>query len=489
MGQTQRSLLGILAAGIVAWAVAFAPASATPGDQTIWKVGLSRVKITPSRPVVLLGYGDRSGPFESVAQDIYAKALAVEDGHGQRAVIVTADLVGWQAAVVTHKVCRRIQEKTGLDRSRLLFNASHAHTGPLVSLDPSAEANSVAHAPMTPNDIRETTAYTKELQKKLVALVCDALARLEPARLAWGMGRVDFPTNRRLPLEGRIVMRDNPAGPTDRAVPVLRIEALDGSLKAVLFGCACHNTSLTGRDNVIAGDYAGFAQEYIEGQHPAAQAMFMSGCGADANPSPRGSMEIARRHGSTLGGEVLRVLAAPLKSIQGDLNTAYREVDLPLQALSRAELEARAGLPSAEAVMARHMLSVLDGGEVLPDRYRAPFAVWQFGGDLTLVALPAEPVADYVALVGQALGRDKLWVAGFNNDCFGYLPTAQVVREGGHEAIGITLWIWGRSLRSKAGFFASEVEDVVLSTVRDLAEQASAAKPVRDTKCGNVNGR
>ncbi len=65
--------------------------------------------------------------------------------------------------------------------------------------------------------------------------------------------------------------------------------------------------------------------------------------------------------------------------------------------------------------------------------------MWQFGDALTLVALPAEPVADYAALTGRLLGPDKLWVAGFNNDCFGYLPTAQVVREGGHEAIGITL--------------------------------------------------
>ncbi len=269
-----------------------------------WKAGLARVKITPPRPVVLLGYGDRTGPFEAVAADIYAKALTLEDRRGQRAVIVTADLVGFQAAVVTDEVCRRIEEKAGLQRRQLLFNASHSHTGPLVSLDPHAAANSVAHAPLTADDVRETVAYTRTLQDQLVQLVCDALARLEPARLSWGAGRVDFPMNRRLPQSGRIVMSDNPAGSTDRSVPVLRIDAPDGTLRGVVFGCACHNATLTGRDNVIAGDYAGFAQEYLEQQHPAAQAMFMSGCGADANPSPRGSLELARRHGATLGGEV-----------------------------------------------------------------------------------------------------------------------------------------------------------------------------------------
>jgi len=440
-----------------------------------WKAGVARVKITPPRPVVLLGYGDRTGPFESVVADIYAKALALEDRRGQRAVMVTADLVGFQAAVVTDEVCRRIEEKTGLQRKLLLFNASHSHTGPLVSLDPHPAANSVAHAPLTAGDVRETVTYTRQLQGQLVQLVCDALSRLEPARLAWGAGQVDFPMNRRLPRDGRIVMSDNPAGPADRSVPVLRVDAPDGTLRCVLFGCACHNATLTGRDNVIAGDYAGFAQQYLEQQHPRAQAMFMSGCGADANPSPRGSLEIARRHGATLGGEVDRVLGTPLKPIQGNLSTAYRGVELPLQVLSRPEVEARSRLPSAESVMARHMLRVLDSGETLPRNYRAPLAVWQFGNALTLVALPAEPVADYAALVGRLLGPDNLWVAGFNNDCFGYLPTAQVVREGGHEAIGITRWIWGRNLSTNVGFFAPEVEQVVLNAVGELAQEVGRA--------------
>jgi hypothetical protein len=139
--------------------------------------------------------------------------------------------------------------------------------------------------------------------------------------------------------------------------------------------------------------------------------------------------------------------------------------------LSRIELDERAKLKSAEAVMARHMISVLGRGESLPRTYRAPFAVWQIGQVLTLVALPGEPVADYASLIRQRLGNQQLWVAGYNNDCFGYLPTAQIVSEGGHEAIGVTLWIWGQNLRRNAGFFAPEVEQVVLQAVQQLARK------------------
>ncbi len=461
-----------LSAWLAVQSLSLPAAAAAETESSGWQAGLARVKITPERPVVLLGYGERAGPFQSVAEDIYAKAVALEDGGGGRAVLVTADLVGFQAAVVTDEVCRRLRAKTGLERRQLLFNASHSHTGPLVSLDPDPAANSAAHGPLTADDLRETVAYTRQLQDKLVQLVVEALARLRPARLAWGVGQVDFPMNRRLRRGDRIVMSENPQGPTDRSVPVLRVAAPDGALRAVLLGCACHNTTLTPRDNVIAGDYAGFAQEEIERRHPGAQAMFLCGCGGDANPHPRGSMDLARQHGATLAREVLRVLETGLQPVHGRLGTRYTEVKLPLQKLSRTELEARTKLRSAESVMARHMISVLDQGESLPRSYRAPFAVWQFGSGLTLVGLPGEPVADYVSLIRQRLGAERLWVAGYNNDCFGYLPTAQIVREGGHEAIGVTLWIWGKNLRRNTGFFAPEVEPAVLDTVQQLARKA-----------------
>jgi hypothetical protein len=449
-------------------------ATATGAD-TGWRVGLARVKITPARPVVLLGYSNRKGPFESVAADIWAKAMALEDAAGNRAVIVTTDLVGIQA-VIGEPVCKRIREQTGLDRSRILLNASHSHTGPLVSLDPRLGGND-GHPALSTADREQTVAYTRQLQDQLVDVVVRAVAKLEPARLAWGRGEVGFPFNRRTVLADRVIMRANPDAPVDRTVPVLRVDTPDGEVKAILFGCACHNTTLTDAHNLIAGDYAGFAQTHIEQQHPSAQAMFISGCGADANPHPRGTMEQAKIHGRVLGAEVCRVIERPLNVVVGPLATEYAKIDLPLKMLSHAEIKSYTTLPSTEASMAKQMLKVLARGEKLPIAYPAPLAVWQFGDGLTLVALPAEPVADYVTLLGEALGPEKLWITGYNNDCFGYLPSTRIVKEGGHEAIGITLWIWGKNLSTHIGFFSGDVQEVVVRSVRELAGRAGRTLP------------
>lgn len=118
---------------------------------------------------MLLGYGDRTQPFEHVAPNIHAKALAIEDRQGRRAIVVTADVAGFQAQVITESVCDRIRRETGLERSQLLFNGSPSHTGPLVSLDPWSEANALAHAPLSSDDGRKTRAYTRALQDKLAA--------------------------------------------------------------------------------------------------------------------------------------------------------------------------------------------------------------------------------------------------------------------------------------------------------------------------------
>jgi hypothetical protein len=93
----------------------FAPDPHALGAQ--WQAGAASVKITPAKPVAMSGYAARTRPFERVELDIYAKALALDDGEGHRGVIVTMDLVGLSSAIA-EPVCRRIAEQSGLKREQ-----------------------------------------------------------------------------------------------------------------------------------------------------------------------------------------------------------------------------------------------------------------------------------------------------------------------------------------------------------------------------------
>lgn len=346
-----------------------------------WRVGLAQIKITPEKPLFMAGYASRTKPFDKVAADLFVKAIMLEDRDGQRALLVTSDVIGFHAAIA-EPMCQRISEKLGIKREQILISSAHTHTGPLLSLDPTL------HNGMTAGDAQRTVEYTKQLQDKVVEVATRAAAKLEPAQLSWGTGVVHFVMNRRQFTPNGVILGANPRGLADRSVPVLRIDGADGKPRAVLFGAAVHNTTLRSQHNDICGDYAGFAQEYVQERHVSTQAMFMLGCAGDADPYPHGSMELAREHGATLGKEVCRVMETKLQPVRGPLKLAFDRVALPLQAPpARAELEKQAAVKrGVQSWVAQQMLAVLDRGEKLPTHYTCPLAVWQFGNDLTLVA-------------------------------------------------------------------------------------------------------
>ncbi|HEY7327441.1 MAG TPA: neutral/alkaline non-lysosomal ceramidase N-terminal domain-containing protein, partial [Gemmataceae bacterium] len=393
-----------------------------PGVQageTDWKVGLAQVKITPEYPVFLAGYASRNKPFTKVEADIYAKALALEDDNGQRVVLVTSDLIGFSAAVA-EPICERLRDKAGLKREQILLNSSHTHTGPTLLVRKSDDDGEGTR------DLERNVEYTRQLQDKIVELVLQAMARLEPAKLSWGVGVCPFVMNRREFTANGVILGVNARGLADRTAPILRIDKPDGRLRGVLFGAAVHGTTLGGEIYELCGDYAGFAQDYVEKKHPSVQVLFIMGCAGDANPYPRGTMALAREHGATLGKEVCRLLESKLRPVRGPIHIAFDKAALPLQPTPPREeltkLAARKG--SLQAWVAQKRLAALDRGEKLPEHYDCPIAVWQFDDDLTLVGLSGEVVVDFVSLLENALGPNKLWLAGYCNDVFGYLPSA-----------------------------------------------------------------
>ena len=426
-----------------------------------WRVGLARVCITPERPVWLYGYAGkwRFRPYEGVFDDLFATAMAIQSGDGEPAVLITADLCVLRKPEA-EQLCKRLMEKTGLKRRQILLNWSHTHSGPMIG---TSDTN---RYPISEADLAETKAYTSWLWEKLADVAAAALADLAPARLRWGVGEIDFVMNRRrFDSDGKYKgMGPNPDGPVDRTVPVLCIEAPDGKVRGVVFGVSCHAVTLGSKWNKVSGDFPSYARKYIERELPGVTSLFVQNCGADANPEPRSTAnqdEIVQKQGKQLGAEVCRVAAGPLEAIRGPLRTAYETVSLPLQpAPSARQLAELAEGPFWQSHNARRICDAQTRGEPLPTHYAAPLALWQFGNDLTLVAISGEVVCDYVPLVRDALGTEQVWVAGYSNEVFGYLPSARIVGEGGYETLGL--------VSAHIGWFAAETEQVLLDAVRGM---------------------
>ena len=183
------------------------------------------------------GYSSRTKPAEGKEHDLYVKALALEDADGGRLVLVTSDLLGLPRSL-SESVATEVTRKTKLPRERLMLTCSHTHCSPVLD-------NALTDMYDLPAGQKEKiAAYTKELREKLVDVVVASLADLKPAKLSIGAGTARFAMNRREVTAKGVINGRNPEGPVDHSVPVLRVETPEGKLRAVVFGYACHNTTM-----------------------------------------------------------------------------------------------------------------------------------------------------------------------------------------------------------------------------------------------------
>ncbi|MCX8037455.1 MAG: neutral/alkaline non-lysosomal ceramidase N-terminal domain-containing protein [Candidatus Sumerlaeia bacterium] len=464
LAQTTASGLGLGFAGACAQGRAGKWFGAPSAPPRTWRAGVAKEKITPTRPVWMTGYGARNKPSEGVLCDLYVRVLALEDETGARAVLVASDILGFPPPV-NRSLSDKIEKKYRVPRARLLLASSHTHGGPALH-DPLGPL----YGPrVTAEQWSEIQKYTQELEDKVVATVGRALTDLQPAKLAFGRGQAKFGINRREKTkEGTFRIGVNPNGPVDPDVPVLRIESASGGLRAVVFGYACHTTTLGGNIYQFHGDYAGFAQEALEKEHPGATALFVMGCGGDINPHPRGTLEQAQEYGRQLAAAVNQAMSKPMRALRGPLKPAYARVDIPFAPHPPREAWEKQ-LQDADIYkqwQAKEMLKQLERDGRLPASYPYPIQMWQFGDNhLTMIVLAGEVVVDYALRLKRELGAGRTWVAGYCNEVFAYIPSRRIVEEGGYEGGGAMVYY------VQPGPFAPQVEEVIIGKVHAMVKQ------------------
>ena len=422
------------------------------------RAGVARIDITPEGPIWMTGYGNRTHPSTGVAQHIWAKALAIVDSQKNTVVIVTTDLVGLPRSI-TDLVAARVQKAHGLERGRLLFNSSHTHAGPLV------QGNLPTMFDLPPEDAARVAEYARKLTDNLFNVISAALGDLAPAKISYGSGSAGFAMNRRHSTAKGVEIGVNTSGPVDHSVPVLRVTSPDGKLRAILFAYACHGTTLTGDFYEIDGDYAGYAQQDLEKSHPGATALFMLLCAGDQNPNPRGTLALTEQHGKTLADEVSRLIQGDMTPIRGPIRTAYVVTDLQFAPHDREtyEQELRSSNPAAVR-RAQKMLKAFT--ERLPVRRTSyPVQAIRFDHDLTILALGGEVVVGYDLRAKREFPNEPLIVAGYSNDVMCYIPTRQMLSEGGYE-VNDSMIYYGQP-----GPFADDVEERVFAAIGQVAKK------------------
>jgi len=406
-------------------AVATAARASTP------EIGVAVRDVTPQLPIRLAGYESRSRAADKVDEPLQTQALALRNPSGERFVFVALDNCEVSHAFM-EPILRQIVQQFQLARGAVALISSHTHSAPVL-------ADTLPGMPEFAQAEREhIEQYSRFLRTRLVEVVGAALADLQPARLEYGLGRATFAMNRRVYQGDNVGFGDNPDGPVDWEVPVLRVNGTNDAVRAILFGYACHGTSVRHGDDwyVVSGDYMAYARQQLEAHQPGAIAMYLTGMGADSDPSPRGLLLDAKRHGLELAGTVMGVLDRPMRPVRGSFKLAYDEAELPLAdppGREQLEKDARSG-DLAVKQRAEVYLKLLAQGQALPGSVKLPLAAVRLGEDLTFLLVGGEVVVDYSRRLKRLLAEDHPWTVGYAYEVPCYIPSARILKEGGYEA-------------------------------------------------------
>ena len=292
------------------------------------RAGAARVDITPPADAALpmSGYGSRTAGFKSIHDPIYVRAIVIDDGTTQAA------LVAWELIFVPDDVwadvSQRIAREAGIQPEHLVLSAVHNHGAPSIGA-----AGGRAGA--------NTLAYTKTVEDAAVEAVRRARAQLQPAKFGIGTGAAYLNVNRREQSPRGMWLGYNENGPSDKTVTVLRFEDLTGKPIALLINYAVHVVVMGPGNYAVTGDLAGATSRFVE-QHYSGQirprsdagpriqlrpqdrtaadgvvALWTSGAAGDQNP-------IAMENGDdfTLVNALGRILGEEAVRVAGSIKTS-----------------------------------------------------------------------------------------------------------------------------------------------------------------------
>jgi hypothetical protein len=427
-----------------------------------WRAGTASGIVTPDEPLWLAGYAARTEPAKGRISDLRASALALEDETGSRLVLASIDLIAI-TKLIAEPVYAAVAREIGLPRERLILAATHTHYGPEFRPD------KALFFKIPPDYTARIEPTAARMAEALARVIVAATKRMVPVRLVAREATATFAHNRR--RAG--VKGGNPSAEDvlDHTVSILDVvHEPTGLRKAIVFGYACHNTTLPPEDLRYCADWAGFAKEQLEAAHAGATALFVTGCGADQNPEPRGSVELSKRYGTELANAVQEALLRDDGlEITGPIATAIEDVSLAMQPVTRESLQAMladAADPPRQ-VKAKFLLEQVERGQPPITEYPAAVQVVRLGSELLWIVMSGETVVDWAIRFRRAYASvaPAVWVSGYCNDMYGYVPTRRIQQEGGYEGGRANLWSWLPSP------WTDDVEDRITAAVDRLVRE------------------
>jgi neutral ceramidase len=452
------------------------------------KFAVTKQSITPRIPVFLAGFGTRDRKSEGVLDDIFVKVAWLE-GMGQL-IVITLDALGGDRSFVTG-IKDTLKEAFGLKAEQVLINFSHTHCSVFLTGE-SQEGRRGGYSlgqeqwPDRDRDIdyTEDIGYYRFIRDTIIGLVRHCSDNLTEGTLLLSKGISKAGISRRLITEEGLMFKPNFQAETDQDLFVLQLVDLQGKRKGLLFSYGCHPTCIG--PNIISAEFVGQACTELDDSFPDNIAFFLQGCGADIKPLKTVlvdrfkscTVEEMQEAGVELADDVKRVLfESEAMQLSGSIQTAEVGIRLFTEPWGLSEMNAIVEDETKTAYRrraARRTLEAMKEGavrEILP----YTVTVWGLGDDFRIVALEGEVPTDYAIQIKRLFSTMNVMVLGYSNGVPTYIPTSQILHEGGYEAEAFVL-------HGYRGPFVPENEWILLGAVARAEEILHTLKMQQPSK-------
>ncbi|HEV2294328.1 MAG TPA: neutral/alkaline non-lysosomal ceramidase N-terminal domain-containing protein [Tepidisphaeraceae bacterium] len=390
-------------------------------------VGAAEVDITPNFEVELCGFALREQPCAGVLDPIFARCVYLDDGQEHRLLWLVADVLALEGTFV-EDFRGWARRQFGLQAHEVLLVATHTHAAP---------------ATITLNAAgRKSDRFVVLLRERMEQIVRAAVADAQPCDIVFARGHLDLAIDR----------RNKPTKHVDPMVWSIGFrQTKGGRFVAAVLNYAMHPVSLGHNERRISPDWCGGAATALrdalatQGADPPVILVTNGACG-NVNPPYHGaSRELVFAWGKAVADAVADQLRRAGPTPGALLSVRSIKVPIPMDWHDPDEVDR----------IAEHMIRDLAPQTTWPAPFTQAAGAWRDTlkplvasgggrtheieiqcarvGEVTVIAINGEIFARFTDDLRRATGEQKLFVVGYANAAFGYIPTRDAYAEGGYE--------------------------------------------------------
>ncbi|MDD5529492.1 MAG: neutral/alkaline non-lysosomal ceramidase N-terminal domain-containing protein [bacterium] len=390
----------------------------------MFKIGVSKIDITPPVGLDLQGFVAREGCSVGVHSKLFAKALVI-DYKGKINLIVNCDLLAVNEKLALD-IKSKIEKECGIKKENIIIFATHTHSGPAtVFLRKCGEPD---------------PKYINSLKEKIATCVSSADKKKKEAVIGIGKGKVQIGINRREKKGKEMIIGENPTGPIDTELSVIKIDTTAGKPIALIVNYSCHPVILGPENRHISGDYPAFATDFIE-KNTGVPALFITGASANINPisGVTNSFKEVERLGKKIALETLRIKDKIKTRPVNYFKTANYVLQLSAGFLSSKEIEKEKKAFAKEKTLETKAKSEWAklahkeiSGKKNPPKINLELNALAVN-DIVFSTFPVELFVEVGLNIKKKSKFPNTIIGCYANGCVGYVPTKKEYLKKGYE--------------------------------------------------------